>query len=189
MGLGSFGRRCAGERFIGTAVLSAALVAALGLAGCGPQPESRTGDHTGAQQVRPSMAAPPPPAAAPLPAPEALTDVLYRLADAAVPGAEKTAAVQKATPADAEGLDRFARALRDGGYQPVTFAAADLMWSDTEADRVVATITATGPDPDTNTFSFPMEFTTDAHGNWQLTRETADTLLEMGPAESPTPPR
>ncbi|MGV0835418.1 hypothetical protein [Mycolicibacterium thermoresistibile] len=168
-----------------TAVLGAAtLVAAFGLGGCSAEPERPTGP----EPARPGVSAPALPAAAPLPPPEALTDVLYRLADPAVPGAEKTGAVEQATAADADGLDKFGRALRDGGYQPVTFEAADLRWSDTDPGHVVATVTATGPDPEAGTFSFPMEFTADDTGSWQLTRETADMLLEMGPAE-PTLPR
>lgn len=173
-----------------TAVLGAAAVAAaFGLAGCSAEPERSSGPGP----VRPGVSAPALPAAAPLPAPEALTDVLSRLADPAVPGAEKTAAIEKATAADAEALDKFGRALRDGGFHPITFEAADLRWSDADPDHVVATITATGPDPAAGSFSFPMEFTAEntagADGGWQLTRETADMLLESSPAEPTTPPR
>lgn len=160
------------------------MAAAFGLAGCAAEsdrPASSAPDRT-------TVSAPELPATAPLPPPEALTAVLYRLADTAVPGTEKIGAIDQATVADADALDSFGRALRDGGYQPVTFEATDLMWSDTDPGNVVATVTAVGPDPDAGTFSVPMEFTADDREGWQLTRETADMLLELGPADPAAPP-
>lgn len=66
-------------------------------------------------------AAQPPSTIAPLPPPNALTDVLARMADANIPGADKLDLVENATPADGAAMDKFATALRDGGYAPATF--------------------------------------------------------------------
>jgi hypothetical protein len=135
---------------------------------------------------------PAPPPAHPLPAPEALTGVLYRLADLNVPGAEKVGLVEQATPDDAEALDKFGRALADNGFTPLTFEATDLAWSESDTGNVVATIHVTAGDGDApGQFTFPMEFTPKGP-DWQLTRHTADMLLEMGapadqPADQPTP--
>jgi len=163
-------------------------VAALMLSGCGsepvppaPEPVTTTATLPGAQSAP----------AAPLPAPEALTDVLARLADPAVAGAQKVALVQFATPDDADALDRFATATVDAGLAPLTFQATDLTWSDTEYGDVVATVTigSADPGPRHSTFTFPMQFTLH-EGAWQLTRGTADQLLELqAQTPLPTPPR
>lgn len=163
-------------------------VAALMLSGCGsepvppaPEPATTTTTVPGAQSAP----------AAPLPAPEALTGVLARLADPSVPGEQKVALVQFATPEDASALDRFATATVDAGLAPLTFQAADLVWSDTEYGDVVATVTIASANPglDNSTFTFPMQFTMH-EGGWQLTRETADQLLELqAQTPLPTPPR
>lgn len=128
---------------------------------------------------------PPPPDPGPLPAPEALTDVIARLADPAVPGADKLTLVESTTPADAATLDSFAGALRDTGLTPVTVRAADLRWLGPPGG-VVATITISGPESagsrdGAGEFSFPMEFRRAGTG-WQLTRLTADMLLAFGGA-------
>ena len=134
-----------------------------------------------------SVAAPPP--AAPLPPPTALADVLYRLADPAVPGADKVGLVEHATAGDAAALDRFGRALQDGGFMPLTFEATDVAWAPATPGNVVATIAVKAPNRQAGgDFTFPMEFTV-ARGSWQLTRQTADLLLELGGAASPTPTR
>lgn len=132
-----------------------------------------------------------------LPAPEALAEVMYRLADPAVPGPAKLPLVDGATAADAAKLDSFATALRDGGFLPVTFTVADVRPSDESGD-VTATVTVgtggpagTGNRGDTGdrgdrvdrgdrgTFSFPMEFHAGPDG-WQLSDETAEMLLAVG---------
>lgn len=164
------------------AVLSAAtIVAALGLCGCAD--ENRAADAT---TTVPSVSAltttPAPPPTDPLPAPDALTGVLYRLADVNVPGAEKVGLVEHATAGDAAALDKFGRALADNGFTPLEFDATDLAWSPSEPHNVVATIVVKTPggDPDGN-FRFPMEFTPH-DADWQLTRHTADLLLQLGAA-------
>ncbi|MDH6195121.1 hypothetical protein M2272_001750 [Mycobacterium frederiksbergense] len=141
--------------------------------------------------------APTPPPAEALPGADALTDVLYRLADVNVAGADKIGLVQQATADDAAALDRFGRALVDNGFDPLSFEATDLGWSQIEPGDVVTTVkVSAGGDSSARTFSFPMEFT-QRGGDWQLTRHTADLLLVMGAAAgsstaappAPTPTR
>ncbi|MDV3130291.1 hypothetical protein M1247_35680 [Mycobacterium sp. 21AC1] len=174
------------------AVLGAAtIVAALGLSGCAAT--DRPADSTTAAPSSSVLTttAPAPPPAEPLPAPEALTGVLYRLADVNVPGADKIGLVEHATADDAAALDKFGRALADNGFTPLEFEARDLAWSQTEPHNVVATIVVKTPGGNSDgDFRFPMEFTPH-DADWQLTRHTADLLLEMGAAAgspaTPTP--
>lgn len=122
--------------------------------------------------------------AGPLPVPDALTDVLYRLADTGIPGADKLTLIHNTAPADAVALDAFGIALRDGGFTPITVTASDIRRSDTRPGNVLTTITIATTDPDDpGEFTFPMEFRPDA-GGWQLTRETADMLLAFGNART-----
>ncbi len=133
--------------------------------------------------------APAAPISSPLPPPQALTDVLVRLSDPAVPGTNKIGLVELATADDAAALDKFGKALADNGALPLTFDATDLKWSETEAGNVVATVNVTTANNPPGTFSFPMEFTPVRDG-WQLTRKTADLLLDFGEgATATTPPR
>ena len=115
--------------------------------------------------------------------------MLVRLSDPAVAGSDKIDLVELATADDAAALDKFGNALADNGALPLTFEATDLKWSDTEAGNVVATVNVTTANKPPGKFSFPMEFTP-AHDRWQLTRKTADLLLDFGEgAGSTTPPR
>ena len=168
------------------AVLGATtIVVALGLSGCGPEPIPPAPETSSSA---PAAAGPPSAPQAPLPVPDALTGVLAKLADPSVPGAQKVALVQHATPEDGAALDRFAQATVDGGLAPLTFQAADLAWSSADYGDVVATVTVSSanPAPGARPFTFPMQFTL-AEGAWQLTRETADQLLELGPVPAGTP--
>ncbi|GAT09244.1 hypothetical protein H7I77_17430 [Mycolicibacterium novocastrense] len=173
------------------AVLSAvALAAALGLCGCGAD-EPQTPPPPAATEPPPIATSPPTvpdpgSTSAPLPPPEALTDVLARIADANIPGAEKLHLIEDATAADGESMDKFAVALRDGGYAPATFEARDLTWSDGANGVVQATVTVRTANPEAGEFTFPMEFRL-AGNQWQLTRSTTDALLQLGPAPTPTP--
>jgi hypothetical protein len=176
--------RCAFSRHL-PAALSAAVVVVFVLAGCAK----------GESGSAPSTSPPPAPAVArtapvrPLPPPEALTDVLYRLADPAVPGAQKLNLVEGATPDSVPVLDSFATGLLNGGYVPVIFVARDLAWSDRHPADVVATVDIGTPAPGVRIFTFPMEFRP-RHGGWQLSQQTADMLLAVKsaePAPSPTP--
>ena len=134
-------------------------------------------------------AAPAAPVSSPLPPPQALTDVLVQLSDPAVPGADRIGLVELATADDAAALDEFGRALADNGALPLTFDATDLKWSETEAGNVVAIVNVTTANQPPGKFSFPMEFTP-VRDRWQLTRKTADLLLEFGEgATASTPPR
>lgn len=170
-------RRTTISRYLSAATVT---VAAFGLSGCGddsppPAPPPST-------SVSSPVAAPPP--AAPLPAPDALTDVLYRLADVNAPGEARAALVQDSGPGDAAALDRFGKALADNGFLPLTFEARDLAWSPTRSGDVTATVVVTTPNPQAGEFSFPMEFAPQGSG-WSLTRETADLLLDFGAAQDP----
>jgi hypothetical protein len=156
--------------------------------------------HNTARQLESAQTPGPPPTSitsvappsAPLPPPEALTDVLSRLADPAVPGSDKLNLVQGSTPEAAAALDRFTKAARDGGYLPMTFAANNVAWSATDPGCVVATVVVTTANPDRREFTFPMEFTP-SQGSWQLSRKTAEMLLALqnsrsSTASSPAPP-
>jgi len=130
------------------------------------------------------VAAPP---AAPLPAPEALTDVLGRLADPNVPGINKVNLIEGATPESAATLDKFTNALRDNGYQPMTFVASNIAWSDKNPSDVMATISVKTARASNGTFTFPMEFTP-FQGGWQLSKRTAEMLLALGNSSGMTTP-
>jgi len=160
-------------------VTGALVVAGLGLCGCSPAAPS--GPAAAPVTVRPSPAAAPQPAPGPLPPAEALTDVMYRLADPAVPGPGKLVLVADSSAPDAAALDRFAAALRDGGFSPVTFTATDIRWSQTRPGDAVATIAVTTVNPaDPGGFTFPMEFAPAPGGGWQLSRDTAEMLFAFG---------
>ena len=181
------------HRTIRATVLSAvAIAAALGLGACGGDdaPGSPAAIETPPPITKPPAApTSAAPSADPLPPPTALTDVMARLADPSIPGAEKVGLVEYATADDTAALDRFGRALRDGGFMPVTFEATDLTWSQANRGNVVASVTIkTASKQDGGNFTFPMEFSP-THGAWQLTRQTADMLLQLGqePTATPTP--
>jgi hypothetical protein len=169
-----------------TAVLSAAtIVAALGLCGCSsdehgastetePATTSASATSTAAAQV------------APLPPPDALAKVLYRLADPAVPGSQKLNLVQGATPDSAAVFDQFADALLNSGFAPMKVDVRDVAWSDRDPANVVANVNVTSPNPHGPRFAFPMEFTP-IQGGWQLSARTADVLLAYSPAQAPPP--
>ena len=170
------------------AALSATIsVLVLGLSGCGEEPVPPMPEPS---PFSAAVSGPPETPQAPLPAPEVLTAVLQKLADPSIPGAEKVALVQQSTPEDGAALERFAKATVDGGLAPLTFGAADLAWSSTDYGDVIATVTAasSNPAPQAPPFTFPMQFTLH-EGAWQLTRDTADQLLELGPQPPPEPPR
>ncbi len=174
---------------LGTAVAAAVVL----VTGC---------SHNTARQLDSAQTSVPPatsitsaaPPSAPLPPPEALTDVLSRLADPAVPGSNKLNLVQGSTPEAAAALDRFTNAARDGGYLPMTFTANNVAWSATDPSCVMATVVITTANPDRREFTFPMEFTS-SQGGWQLSRKTAEMLLALqnsrsstAPAPAPAPP-
>jgi len=176
-----------------TLIAAAAGLAAIGLSGCSSQqPKIASSAPSSAVPVTSAPVAPAP--TAPLPAPEVLTDVLSRLADPNVPGINKVNLVEGATPESAAGLEKFTNALRDNGYLPMTFAAKDLAWSDKNPSNVMATISVDTAQANNGKFTFPMEFTP-FQGGWQLSRRTAEMLLDLGtsptattPSSSPPPP-
>ncbi|HXA87432.1 MAG TPA: hypothetical protein VNW96_02415 [Mycobacterium sp.] len=180
------------DRRLIIAVNAAAVVAALGLSGCssGDSKNSSSAAESAAPAASSLLAAPP---AAPLPPPEALTDVLSRIADPNVPGINKVNLIEGATPESAATLDKFSNALRDNGYPPMTFVADNIAWSDKNPSDVMATITVKTAHANNGAFTFPMEFTP-TQGGWQLSKRTAETLLALGnspaittPASTPAP--
>lgn len=176
---------------------TATFVAVLGLSACG-QPDGL--EHSAASSVPTTAAAsstslpdpiPDSPGGPPLPPSTALIDVMARLSDPAVPGNDKITLIERGTPAEAAGLDRFAVALRDNGSLPLTFQARDLAWSQSAPGNVVATVVIRTAKPQDAEFTYPMEFANTA-GSWQLTRQTADLLLQLdteAATPAPTPPR
>lgn len=162
-----------------TASGAAALaVAGLVLAGCTGQRAAPPAPAL--PQISSTTAADP----GPLPPPEALTDVMNRLADPAVPGTAKLPLLGNAALPDAAILDQFGAALRDGGFNPVAFTVTDIRWAD-QPDEVLATVTVTTTNPaNPGEFTFPMEFRA-GPGGWQLTRDTAEMLLAFGNAREP----
>jgi hypothetical protein len=163
-------------------VLSAVtLVAALGLVGCGADIPPAAGPNS---SQTPASSLPAAPAAAPLPAPDLLTGVLYRLADTSVPAEQKLVLVQYATVEDVPALNNFGEALKANGFDPLTVDATDLAWAGAPG-HVTANVTMGSPDPKVKPFTFPMEFNP-AGNTWQLSKRTADQLLPMIGAPRPT---
>jgi len=176
------------DRRLIIAVNAAAVVAALGLSGCSSGDSKNS--SSAAESAAPAASSP---LAAPLPPPEALTDVLSRITDPNVPGINKVNLIEGATPESAATLDKFTNALRDNGYQPMTFVADNIAWSDKNPSDVMATITVKTAHANNGAFTFPMEFTP-TQGGWQLSKRTAETLLALGnspaittPASTPAP--
>ncbi len=172
------------HRPLSVALRTATALAAVGLAACSSnRPTSESSTVSSLPPATSSQVAAP--VTAPLPPPEALTDVLGRLADPNVPGAAKVSLVEGATPESAATLDRFTTALRDNGYLPMTFAANDIAWSDKNPSNVKASIAVHTAQPNNANFTFPMEFAP-FQGGWQLSRRTAEMLLALG--KSPAAP-
>lgn len=172
-----------------TALGVATTAAVLGLAGCNkamppaaqPLPSSTTPVQT---SLNP----------APLPPVDALTGVLYRIADPSVPPEQKIALIEHATTEDQAELATFAKALADNGFIPLTVTATDLAWSANHPGNVVATVTLSSATTPANKFSYPMEFSP-LGATWQLNRQSANLLLSPGkptgtpgPAPAPAPP-
>ena len=115
------------HRYACLAANAAIVLAAFGLVGCSHNASNGSASET--EPAVPSSTAVASVPVAPLPAPDALTDVLSRLTDPAVPGSDKANLIESATPETATNLDKFGNALRDGGYLPMTFSATNLAWS------------------------------------------------------------
>ena len=162
-------------------ILSAVtIVAALGVAGCAQTPPpAALPSHPPTTTVAAA------PTTAPLPSPDALTDVLYRLADTSIPAEQKVGLVQYATVDDQPVLTNFGEALKANGFVPLNVAAADLAWSG-QPGNVLASVTISTTDPTVKPFTFPMEFSP-IRNAWQLTQRTAGQLLPLVGATRPTP--
>ncbi|ORW33970.1 hypothetical protein, partial [Mycobacterium palustre] len=178
------------HRHLSVALSAATAAAVVGLSGCShPGPKVVTSpSSTVHPTTSPVIVAAPP--TAPLPAPDALIDVLNRLADPNVPGINKVGLVEGASPDSAGTLDKFTNALRDNGYLPMTFAANNLAWSDKNPSNVMATVVVHTAQPNNGNFTFPMEFAPcpPPQGGWQLSRRTAEMLLALGNPAAPTAP-
>jgi len=155
------------------------IVAALGVAGCAQTPPPA---QTPSHQPTTVAAAP---STAPLPSPDALTGVFYRLADTSIPVEQKVGLVQYATVDDQPVLTNFGEALKANGFVPLTVAATDLAWS-AQPGNVLANVTLSTADPAVKPFTYPMEFTP-IHDAWQLTQRTADQLLPLAGTTAPKP--
>ena len=161
--------------------VNVSMVTALGVSGCGSdQPPSPPALERA--QITTSAV----PAAAPLPAPDALAAVLRQLADTSIPPDRKLALVEYSTPDDRAALGNFGQALSDGGFRDAVIEATDLAWASTPGN-VEATVRITPGDDPARAFTFPMEFSPLRDG-WQLTRQTADQLLVLGSTPPSTPP-
>jgi hypothetical protein len=122
-----------------------------------------------------------------LPAPEALTDVLYKIVDPAVPGDQKLGLVEAAAPDYAGKFDQFSKALQDNGFLPVDITAVNVGWASHPPGNVTADVSVHSQNPAlANGFTFPMEFKPTPDGGWQLSRTTADILLQF--AQNPATP-
>jgi hypothetical protein len=175
------------QRTVAAVLGAATIVAPLGLSGCGGDTSSAPSPTIVALSKPPTVPAPPTDTGAPLPAPTTLTDVMSRLADPNIPGTDKIGLVEYGTPPDAAALDRFAKALHDSGYAPVTFAAADLTWAQDQTGNVIANVTINAANPQVGKdLKIPMEFSPQ-QDSWQLTRKTTDLLLQLGPKPTATP--
>lgn len=164
----------------------ALIAAALLFSACDKTPSDPAASATVDQPTAAAGAAAPG-SSAPLPVPEVLTEVLYKLADTSVPGAQKVSLVEGATSDEAAQLDKFGKALADSGYPPLGFTATDIAWSPTVPGNVTAQVTVRSDNPAlANGFTFPMEFRP-YFGTWQLSRRTAEMLLALGSPETPTP--
>lgn len=99
---------------------------------------------------------------------------MNRIADSAVPGAEKTALIEDAAPTDAAAMDKFGVALRQAGYDPVSFEARDLRWVQGSTDRVSALVTlkTENPRPATSRIRWSSPWPT-APGSWRVALPTS----------------
>jgi hypothetical protein len=166
---------------------AAAVAAALGLSGCSGDEHDASPEIAPPPSMSASLSSTAVPQTTPLPARDALAAVLYRLADPAVPGAQKINLVEGATPENADVFDQFANALRNGGYAPVKFDVRDVGWSDRDPADAMANVNVSSSNPRGPRFSFPMEFKP-YQGGWQLSARTADVLLAFRTASVAPPP-
>ncbi|OHU29500.1 hypothetical protein BKG78_21845 [Mycobacteroides chelonae] len=162
-------------RHLQLAVAAAAGAAVLALTACSSSNDKAAPASASATQPASSAVAAAVPNH-PLPDPAVLTDVLNRLADPNLPGAEKITAVQGATP---EQLDKFTKAIGDAGFSPLSFTVKDPKWSTETQGDVEAVVTINSPSPKMGGFAVPMSFSPEGEG-WKLSKRTSDLLLKTG---------
>ena len=106
--------------------------------------------------------------------------MLTRLSDPAVPGADKIGLVELATADDAAALDKFGKALADNGALPLTF---DSHRPEMVGNRERATWwrpSTSRPPTNRRASSASRWSSRPVRDGWQLTRKTADLLLDFG---------
>ncbi|WP_100492661.1 hypothetical protein [Mycobacteroides abscessus] len=184
------------HRLVARLVVLAAGAAVFALSACSSSSDKASPTSSSAPQSTASSAAAAAAPDHPLPDPAGLTDVLNRLADPNLPGAEKVTAVQGATP---EQLDKFTKAIGDAGFSPLSFTVKDPKWSTETPGDVEAVVTINSPSPKMGGFAVPMSFSPEGEG-WKLSKRTSDLLLKTGtslagtgtpkeapPADAPSP--
>ncbi|EUA47532.1 putative lipoprotein lppK [Mycobacteroides abscessus 21] len=164
------------HRLVARLVVLAAGAAVFALSACSSSSDKASPTSSSAPQSTASSAAAAAAPDHPLPDPAALTDVLNRLADPNLPGAEKVTAVQGATP---EQLDKFTKAIGDAGFSPLSFTVKDPKWSTETPGDVEAVVTINSPSPKMGGFAVPMSFSPEGEG-WKLSKRTSDLLLKTG---------
>ena len=174
------------SRHLTAVVSTAAIAVAFGLSGCsaGDRDASPESVPPSTSELLSSTAVP---RTAPLPPPDALAAVLYRLADPAVPGLQKLSLVEGGTPENGGVFDQFADALLNGGYAPLKVDVRDIGWSDRDPADVVANVSVSSSNPRGPKFAFPMEFKP-YQGGWQLSARTAEVLLAFRTEPVAPPP-
>jgi hypothetical protein len=180
---------------VGLIIGAVVVVAALAIAGylLFGGDSTDTAARSSAPITTPLAVAPVPAPTGPLPAPEALTDVLYKIVDPAVPGDQKIPFVEAASGDYTAKFDQFSKALGDNGFLPIDIAATNVAWASYPQGNVTADVSIHSQNPSlANGFTFPMEFKPTPDGGWQLSRTTADILLKFAqdpatPAPPPTP--
>ena len=110
------------------------------------------------------------PAAAPLPPPDQLTGVVYRLADTSVPAEQKVGLVQYAHGRRRPALDQLRRgSARTVGYVPLTVDATDLAWAGEPGNVVGQRHDRLEQPARRRAVHVPMEFSP-MRDTWQLSR-------------------
>ncbi|TDZ42687.1 hypothetical protein [Mycobacteroides franklinii] len=164
------------HRLAARLVVLAAGAAVLTLSACSSSSDKASPTSSSATPPAASSAAAAATPDHPLPDPAVLNDVLNRLADPNLPGAEKVTAVQGATP---EQLDKFTKAIGDAGFSPLSFTVKDPKWSTETPGDVEAVVTINSPSPKMGGFAVPMSFSPESEG-WKLSKRTSDLLLKTG---------
>lgn len=162
------------RRLAAVTAATAVCAGVFALSGCSSAPKATSPETPSAQPSSTTAGAPQP--ERPLPDPAVLSDVLNRLADPGVPGAEKLDTVQGAT---ADQLDKFGKAITDAGFAPLTFTVKPPTWSTSQPGLLEAIVTINSPNPKLGGFAIPMTFAAEGD-TWKLSKQTGELLLRTG---------